>query len=140
MCFAIFMRVFNVQLCSSVMNEWNQIMRSAPESHLSSFAPTSGLFPANPGILMWSFMTMMSPTLKSWLSPPAALVRMTVSTPISLNTRIGIVVYKTRSPGSSLSHIPAQNQQKHMMPLQDIKHVLHSDDIIFRGAELEVIV
>lgn len=81
------------------------IRGTAAESHLSSLAPTSGLFPANPGILMWSLMTMMSPTVKSGLSPPAALVRMTVSTPISLNTRIGMVVCPNQiSTTSSSDH------------------------------------
>lgn len=32
-------------------------------AHLSSFGPHKGLFPAKPGKLMWSLITMMSPTL-----------------------------------------------------------------------------
>ncbi|TNN40260.1 hypothetical protein EYF80_049574 [Liparis tanakae] len=62
---------------------------AVPPSYLSSLGPDSGLMPAKPGMLRWSLMIMMSPTLKSWLRPPAALVSTTVSTPSSLKMRMG---------------------------------------------------
>ena len=72
-------------------------------SNLSSLWPHSGLWPAKPGMLMWSLISMMSPTLKLGFSPPAALVMIKVSTPSRKNTRTGYVTWRkrlTRDKGS----------------------------------------
>lgn len=54
---------------------------------LSSFGPIKGL-----GIkLIWSFMSIMSPTLYAGLTAPDALVTINSSTPKALNTLIGNV-------------------------------------------------
>lgn len=62
-------------------------------SHRSSLGPHSGCCPANPGRLIWSLMTMMSPTLKSGQIPPEAFVTSTDSTPISLKILTGKVTW-----------------------------------------------
>lgn len=65
--------------------------------YLSSFGPVKGFCPENPGMLTWSWIIMMSPTLKAGLSPPAALVTMRVSTPIRWKIRTGKVTWEQKT-------------------------------------------
>ena len=60
-------------------------------TYLSELGPIKGLCPDIPAMLIWSFIIIISPLLKSGFIPPAALVTMSISTPNSFITLIGIV-------------------------------------------------
>ena len=55
--------------------------------------PIRGLCPVIPAKLMWSLIIMISPTVNPSLSPPAALVTISTSTPSCFISCTGLVTY-----------------------------------------------
>lgn len=68
------------------------------DAYLSSLGPRRGFWPQNPGRLMWSRISMISPTSNLGLSPPAALVTTKVSTPRRWKTLTGNVTFDSEYP------------------------------------------
>lgn len=77
-------------------NSWTRpdslhVEQGIKDVYLSSLGPRRGFWPQKPGRLMWSRISIISPTSKLGLSPPAALVTTKVSTPRRWKTLTGNV-------------------------------------------------
>ena len=87
-------------------------------SHLFSLGPANGFTPENPGMLIWSLITIKSPTFSlSWFNPPAAFVSIRYSTPSNFITRTGIDIYMYKTAKRRVICIKQTNETKNKLVL-----------------------